>query len=399
MKAVVWDHESQSYVLKKFTRSHEDAKAFLTHIGRAFLTEVLLMVGPEYNMRCENRFDYVTDKILAVPTHFEMEGENLASLVDKYRAVELTIYPYTDRMWTMMCWTTGSSLPASKSRYVEKPYPLTMNENIPHGFQTMVARVVAGLHYFSPLISRVEHSLDSMNVRYSQNEDIWGPSGNMLLRYKDTVRRTTSSGYAILTTRGRLQKVASDFYVFYTGLLEKYSEAWRFPQNEPLTMSVTGLDNSQDVPGFGQFEPPALSFLSPVKGEKYDTALMLGLNIIPGTRHFETFMREVESHLFLKYDGNGALARPEWSKAWAFTDYSAWDNHIVLRKVIPSAFGENWQWAVSRFDYYDPYMVFSNDFLDSFLKSNNTAKNTINNNWKTSPQAEETEIEVEEFDK
>lgn len=384
----MYDHESQTYGLKKFTRSHEDSKAFLTHIGRAFITEVLLMVGPEYNMRCENRFDYTSDRLLGAPVNFDHEGggENLASLVEKYRAVDLTVYPYTDRVWTMMCWTTGTTLPASKSKYIEKPYPFTAYENPPQAVQTLVSGMVSGLYFLSPLVSRVEHSVDSMQVRYNGIEDVWGPSSNLLLRYKDNVKKTTSSGYAILTTRGKMQKVASDFYVFYTGLLDKYSSEWKFPQNEPLQITVTGLDNAQDIPGFGKFEPPALSFLAPVEGEKYDTALCIGINVIPGTRHFETFMREVETHLFLKYDGNGALARPEWSKAWGFTDFSAWDNHIVLRKVIPSAFGENWQWAVQRFDHYDPYMVFSNDFLDSLLKSNATTKNSINSNWKIAPE-------------
>lgn len=51
LTAVVWDPNSNSYTLKTFQRSDTHSKAFLVHLGRAFLTEVTLMVGPNYIFR------------------------------------------------------------------------------------------------------------------------------------------------------------------------------------------------------------------------------------------------------------------------------------------------------------------------------------------------------------
>jgi hypothetical protein len=40
------------YELKIFDRSHPECKAFLTHLGRAFIVEVTLRVGINHNLRC-----------------------------------------------------------------------------------------------------------------------------------------------------------------------------------------------------------------------------------------------------------------------------------------------------------------------------------------------------------
>ncbi|CAL8103766.1 unnamed protein product [Orchesella dallaii] len=378
-KAIVWDHDAQSYTLKKFTRTDEDSKAFLTHIGRAFLTDVRLMVGPAYNMHCESHFDYTPETLLAKPTHINSHQESLAGLLEKFNSVDLSIYPYSDSMWTMIC--SNSTRLGDGSRYIAKPYPFAdraTDEGVSRSVSALVSQFLAGFHYLSPLISKVSYNFDMLNIKMSRNDNIWGTSNNILLRYRDLYVKSTSSGYAILINRDRVQKVASEIYSFYSGLVGKYSAAWKFPQNEPFQITVTGLDDPAEIPGLGEFDPPALSFLSPMRGKNFDTAVFIQVSAIVGTRHYESFMRELESFLFLKYDGNDAVVRPEWSKSWAYTDFAAWDNQILLKKVIPTSFGENWSWALQRFDHYDPYNIFSNDFLDTFLKANNTLKLKIN---------------------
>ena len=50
--AVVWSRRRRRYVLRTFQRGDADAKAFLVHLGRAFITDVTLRVGEARNLRC-----------------------------------------------------------------------------------------------------------------------------------------------------------------------------------------------------------------------------------------------------------------------------------------------------------------------------------------------------------
>ncbi|CAL8071544.1 unnamed protein product [Orchesella dallaii] len=379
-KAVVWDEHKESYVIKKFARAERDSRAFLTHMGRAFLTEVTLLVGPAYKLRCQSLSDLSAEKLLASPD--DVNGaksghETFASLVDKYHSVDLSVFPYTDYTLLMACSNRTKNY-NNTSRVVNTPYPFSYLENVPRSVTVLLSQFLSGRHYLAPLISRLNHQFNSVGIRYSSNEDIWGASKNILVRYKSTFTHSFSSGYAILTSRDNLQKVASEVYSFYLELLEKFSSDWQYPQNQPLQITVTGLDDPKDLPPFGKFESPALSILAPVKGKKFNVALVVSVNVYPGTRYFEKFMRELESHLFLKYDGDEALVRPEWAKAWAFTDSGAWDNRILIRKMIPKAYGSDWNWAIETLNQYDPHHIFSNDFIKYVLHANSTLSDKQN---------------------
>lgn len=425
-KAVVWDPEKDSYVIKKFSRTERDSRVFLAHMGRAFLTQVTLLVGPSYKLRCQTWSHLTTQKLLLaghtsddddkspqndddrhtpgedddeddnyqeinIPEDGEEENETFASLVEKYHSIDLSVFPYTDQTLVLACSNRTKHCPA---KVAATPYPFSYLENVPRSVSTLLSQFLSGRHYLAPMMSRLNHQFNSVGLRLSNNEDLCGQSKNLQLRYnaKNSITHSYSSGYAIITSRDHLQKVTADVYRFYRDLVEKYSASWKYPQNEPIQFSVTGLDDPRHLPPFGRFESPALSILSPVrkkKGKRWDIALFVGINVYPGTRYFDKFMREIESFLFLNYDGEGeGLVRPEWSKAWAFTDDGAWDNHILLRKVIPKAFGSDWEWAVRKLNHYDPYHIFSNEFLNYFLQastqnggrnSNVTANNQVNN--------------------
>lgn len=403
-KAVVWDPEKESYVIKKFSRAERDSRAFLTHMGRAFLTQVTLLVGPAYKLRCQTWSHLSAQKLFTsqpeddeksqsdmddddndeeddevvgedyqeidIPEEGEEENETFATLVDKYHSVDVSVFPYTDQTLVMACSNRTKHCPA---KTVISPYPFSYLENVPRTVTTLLSQFLSGRHYLAPMISRLNHQFNSVGLRLSNNEDICGNSKNLLLRYnsKQTFTHSYSSGYAIITHRDSLQKVTSDVYRYYRDLVEKFSGNWKYPQNEPIQFTVTGLDDPKHLPPFARFDPPALSILAPVKKKRkrWNVALFIGINVYPGTRYFDKFMREFESYLFLTYDGEGeGLVRPEWAKAWAFTDDGAWDNHILLRKVIPKAFGSDWEWAVRKLNHYDPYHIFSNEFLNFFLQ-------------------------------
>lgn len=405
-KAVVWDPEKESYVIKKFSRTERDSKAFLAHMGRAFLTQVTLLVGPAYKLRCTSWSHLSAKRLLANnPDHVgddeEMDiedddanyhtiagppeptgsenAETFASLVDKYHSVDLSVFPYTDQTLVMVCTNQTRHSPAKS---ITAPYPFSYLDNVPRPVSTIFSQFLSGQHYMAPMFSRLNHQFNSAGLRLTTNEDICGQSKNILLRYNSrrAFVHSYSSGYAIITNRLNLQKVISEVYTQYTHLVDKYSESWQYPQNDPLQFTVTGLDDPRHLPPFGKFDSPAMSMLAPVKKKKkvWDLALIIGINAFPGTGNFDKFMREFESFLFVTYDGEGiGLVRPEWAKAWGFTDDGAWNNQLLLRKVIPDSFGSDWDWTVRTLNHYDPFHIFSNEFINFFMQTSNKSTSTF----------------------
>src|SRR5205085_6195997 len=68
--AVVTDPTSPTpnqYVVKSFQRGEGDAKAFLTHCGRAFLLDVTLQAVENYNLRCQSMMNIDAATLFAAP--------------------------------------------------------------------------------------------------------------------------------------------------------------------------------------------------------------------------------------------------------------------------------------------------------------------------------------------
>jgi FAD/FMN-containing dehydrogenase len=97
LTAVVWDERKGAYILRTFDRADPDAKAFLTHLGRAFLTEVTLEVGRNQNLRCVSHVDIPGREIFAAPG--ARTERTFADFVDQAGRVEALWFPFTDNPW------------------------------------------------------------------------------------------------------------------------------------------------------------------------------------------------------------------------------------------------------------------------------------------------------------
>ena len=64
LTAVVWSAAAGRYVLQTFTRSDPDIRAFLVHLGRAFLTEVTMTAAANTRLRCQKWFDVNVGTVL-----------------------------------------------------------------------------------------------------------------------------------------------------------------------------------------------------------------------------------------------------------------------------------------------------------------------------------------------
>lgn len=121
LTAVVWDPTSNSYVLKTFKRSEADTKAFLVNLGRTFITEVVLMVGPNYNLRCESRADILSDELFADPVNVRPNSRTFAGFLDETGRIETILFPFSNTPW-LKKWSISPKKPTSLlTRKVNRP--------------------------------------------------------------------------------------------------------------------------------------------------------------------------------------------------------------------------------------------------------------------------------------
>ncbi|WP_225096124.1 cholesterol oxidase substrate-binding domain-containing protein [Streptomyces sp. CoH27] len=365
LTAVVWDADRGAYVLRTFRRQEADCAALLTHLGRAFVTEVVLRAGPDSNLRCVSRTDIPARELFAAPGS---GGRTLESFLRRSGRVEAIWFAFTEFPW-LKEWSVTPVRPAG-SRHVTTPYNYPFSDSVPTLVADLVGRLVAGAGwYLAPELGAAQLTVARLGLAATGSADLWGPSKNTLLYLRPTTLRVTANGYAVLTSRTGVQRVVHEFTRRYRELLAAYAARGRFPVNGSVEIRVTGLDDPADsgVPGA---RTPLLSALRPsAEHPEWDTAVWLDVLTLPGTPYAETFLRELERFLFDAYDGGYALARAEWSKGWAYTDGSAWSDPEVLGTVVPGTFGRQvWTRAVATLDRLDPHRVFGNAFLDRLLR-------------------------------
>jgi FAD/FMN-containing dehydrogenase len=356
LTAVVWDQASGRYVLRTVDRTHADCPALLTHLGRAFLTEVTLRVRADHYLRC------VSD--LSIPAS-ELFGETgprtLASFVDSAGRVEAIWFPFTDKPW-LKVWSRSPQRPPT-SRPTTMPYNYPFSDNVPRPVAELADELVSGHWYLAPAFGQAQYDAALAGLAATQSADLWGLSKNLLLYVKPTTLRVTANGYAVPARRADIQRVVARFVAFYTERLQAYAAQGRYPVNGPVEIRVTSLDGP-----VGGAAPPALSAIrARADHPEWDVAVWLDVLTLPQTPDAGDFYRELERFIFATYPG----ARPEWSKGWAYTGAGAWTDHGVITTTIPGAFRAGpeptWDAALATLDRCDPHRVFTNPFLDTLL--------------------------------
>ncbi|MEV2213999.1 cholesterol oxidase substrate-binding domain-containing protein [Streptomyces sp. NPDC050997] len=365
LTAVVWDADSDAYVLRTFRRDEADCAALVTHLGRALVTEVVLRVGANTNLRCVSRTDIPAGELFAAPGS---DGRTLARYLEEAGRIEAIWFAFTEFPW-LKVWSVAPTRPLT-SRRVTSPYNYPFSDTIPTPVAELAGRMVSdGAWYLAPVLGNAQYDAAALGLVATLSADIWGPSKNTLLYVRPTTLRVTANGYAVLTTRGQVQRVVAEFTSFYRERLAAYAAQGRFPVNGTVEIRVTGLDDPADTELDGA-RAPLLSALRPSEEHpEWDTALWLDVLTLPGTPHAEAFLRELERFLLRTYDGGHALTRVEWSKGWAYTDEGVWDDDEVIGTSVPASFGEAvWGQAAGTLDRLDPHRVFDNAFLDRLFR-------------------------------
>ncbi|NUP37903.1 MAG: FAD-binding protein [Streptomyces sp.] len=364
LTGVVWDESSGAYVLRRYDRDEADCAALLTHLGRALVTEVVLRVGANVDLRCVSRTDIPAAELFAAPG---TGGRTLASHLDASGRVEAIWFAFTEFPWFKV-WSVAPTRPLT-SRHVTSPYNYPFSDNVPTVVADLVGRMTSdAAWYLAPVLGNAQYDVAALGLVATLSADIWGPSKNTLLYIKPTTLRLTANGYAVLTARAQVQRVVAEFTSFYRERLAAYAALGRFPVNGSVEIRVTGLDDPADAELEGARAPLLSALRQSDTHPEWDTAVWLDVLTLPGTPYAEAFLRELEQFLLRTFDGEHALTRVEWSKGWAYTDEAAWSDEEVLGTAVPASLGEAaWGQAAGTLDRLDPHRVFGNGFLDRLL--------------------------------
>ena len=370
LTAVVWDQGRRRYVLRTFDRSDTDSAAFLTHLGRAFLTEVTLQVGPNQHIRCVSTTDVPATELFARPG--TAGARTFTRYLDAAGRVEAIWFAFTDAPW-LKVWSVAPVKPPT-SRQVSEPYNYPFADNMPAELQSLCKTMMDGEGETTPLFTQGAQRAVSAGLVATQSADIWGPSKNVLLYAKASTFRVHTQGYAVLLRRADLQRALWEFADFYQRTLDDYRARDQYPINFGMEVRVSGLDQPEEVERDGA-AVPALSSTAP-RSDRPELDVVLWLNTLsfPGSPHFNAFAVELERWLVTNYSSYGVV-RPEWSKSCAHGAAGQWTDPEQL-VTIPDAYRSRtgqghggWDWAVTTLDRYDPARVFASPLLDRLMPS------------------------------
>ena len=369
LTAVVWNASSGQYVLTTFQRSNPDIRAFLAHLGRAFITSVTLQLAASQNLQCQSWVDISAADLFAPPA--SAGSSSLASYADGAGRVEAIWFPFTDTPW-LKVWSVKSSQPLLSVK-ATSPYNYSFTNSVTSSENTFFDEVAAGDVSGTPAFEDAAIGLVDTGLVFTGTWDLWGQWQNVLLYVEPSTVRIVEAGFAIITSRASIQQVVSDFYTQYSSLLSSYAARGQYPMNGPIEIRITGLDKPSDALVSGA-QSPILSSLRPRPDQPgWDTAVWLDMGTLPVTAGFSAFYAEMESWIWSHYTGSYACVRPEWSKAWGCTSTAPWTNSTILGSTIPAAVSagqasnDGWSTAVSILTSHDPNSVFSSPFLDTLF--------------------------------
>jgi FAD/FMN-containing dehydrogenase len=366
LDAVVWNATTSLYELRTFTRGEPEAKALLTHLGRAFVTSVTLQVGPGQNLRCQSYTSVCAADLFAAPAN--AGSHSFASYLAQAGRVETIQYPFTTNPW-LKVWSVCPTKPLL-SRATNVPYNYVFSDVIPLPVAELVNEIIAGNVESAPALGAAEYAVTVAGLLATLSADLWGPAFATQLYIQPTTLRLAEGGGVVICRRADVQRVVSEFMAQYESLVAQYQARGQYPMNGPVEIRCTGLDHGAAVLASGA-EPPSISALLERRDHpEWDTGVWTNMLTIPATPYASDFYAEMEAWARTNFASYAAV-RVEWSKGWAHTSSGPWTDVHALTVTIPDDFrvardaDEDWDWALATLDALDPHRIFSNPLLDT----------------------------------
>ena len=362
LTAVVWT--GSSYALRTFQRSDPAIAPLLTNLGRTFITEVTLELGPAQRLQCVSNTTISASTLFAAPG--SAGSSSFASLVNQAGRVESIWFPFTSTPW-VKTWKVAPSKPFLATS-VSSPYNYTFANFITQQESDFIEDIVAGNVSITPSFEEAQIGIVDAGLITTWTGNLWGWSKYTQLYVQPTTERVTSGGWALLTSRASIQQVVHDFYTQYQSMISSYAAQGQYPMNGPLEIRVTGLDQPAEA-GVSGAVAPSLSALAPRPDQpQRNVCVWIEMLTIPTTPLCNQFYLQMEQWIYNHYAG----PRPEWSKGWAYTAAGPWTNTAMLNSTIPAGVnagqsGDVFGGAAATLNSYDPNGVFSNTFLSTLL--------------------------------
>lgn len=383
----VVSQDDGAYVARTFQRGDADAKAFLTHCGRAFLLNVTLQATANYNLRCQSFMNIPSTTLFAQPTGTTPPANSVGAYLAQSGRVEVIWFPsfpvfgfpVPSYPW-LKVWTVAPEQPAG-STAVTAPYNYPFSDNIPSAVTKLLADIFNGLPWVTPIFSATFAGVTAAGLAgelpgSTNVSDLWGPSKNTLIYIKDTTLRVTANGYAVLMKRAQVQQAVADFAAKFSAMLAAYQDRKLWPINSPLEIRVTGLDDPSLIQSTGAASPviSSLSVDGVVQQQGWDVACWFDvLTVIPegDPQKAYEFYTELEAW-FYSHFGAGYRVCPEWSKGWAYTSSGAWTSAPVLQRIRDTfttgrAADDTWAWEAATLVKYDASGLFTNPFVETLF--------------------------------
>jgi len=363
LTAIVWDTTQQRYLPRTFPRTDPQIGALLVSLGRALITEVVLIAEPDHNLRCVSYVDIPATEMFAPPGS---GGRDLASFMDSTGRLEAIFYAFSDNPW-LKVWGVSPTQPPT-SRVVTQPYNYPFTDSFPELVVDLAEQAVTSTPSAAVALGLASYTVTATGLAATFALDLWGASKDLLLWLRPETLRVHHGSLVAITRRDQAQRVVSEYIAKYLELRDAAQARGEFPMNMPIEIRITGLDDPADC-GLSGAQPALLSAIAPVPGRPdWDTAVWLTAATLPGTPGHQVFKRELEQWAFEHFSGDYARLRPEWSKGWAYTADAAWADADVLGRQIPQAFGPSWNLAMQQLDAFDPKRIYRHEFSTRFLK-------------------------------
>ena len=317
LTAVVWDATQHAYVARTVQRSDPRIGALLVHFGRALIVAAKLRVGPLQHLRCVSRTDLSAATVFAPPT---LAGpQSFAALLEECGRIESRWLPFTPAPW-LKTWSVAPERPAT-SREADTPYNYPFADDVGTEQSALFNELAEGNTWVTPLLTGLAYAGVVAGLPATTSVDLWGPAKNTQLYARPTTQRLASTGYAVLTTRDRVQHVVSAFYDYLSATLERYRAEDRFPVNGPWEVRVTGLDDPADC-GVSGAQPAQLSAARSHADRAFDVAVWLTVCTLPGTPDSQRFYAELDAWIKAAFTSPHEAVRPEWptsddNESWA----------------------------------------------------------------------------------
>lgn len=371
LRAVVWDEATSRYVAREFSRSDPLIGALLVHVGRAFVTEVTMRIGPRQQLRCQSFVNVPITELLAAPGS---AARTTSRYLDKSGRIEIIWFPFTTYPWFKVWTRVGGLFPPLGSIPALRPYAYTFADGL-FGFlmanpDTLYKNPGNTKNYAKQQADGVQ-----LGLGVTLSGDIYGSAANVQRYVRPSTMKVTANGYAILCKRADVQWVLNQFYLQYTAKLNEYAARWEFPVNGPVEIRVMGVDQPADCGVPGAVDP----WLSPTRRRPdrpdLDTVVYLDLLTLPFTPNHAGFYAEFEQWLWQTFSTTRTAIRVEWSKGWAYTADGAYTSGDMISSKIPESLtvgqpaGTTFNDAVATLNRLDPNRIYSSPLLDQVLPS------------------------------